>query len=81
MIREAILKMSDTNIDKFIHKNWGGKATTFLYDLEASILLAKYVDVIISPDKRYIHIPGDMKPSVGKEIEKIIQEMNLTEIE
>ena len=81
MIREAIQKLSDENVDKYITKNWKGKAKTFLYDLEASMLLAKHVDVVISPDKKYMHIPGVLKANKRMKIKTVIDGSTLIEVE
>jgi len=55
-IFESIKKMSDKNIDNFIQNNWNGKAVTLPYVFEASVELGQQVDVLVSSDKKFMHI-------------------------
>ena len=63
MIREAIKKLSDEKIDQTI-KSWGTEVLTFLYDFEASMALGKDFEVLVTPDKKYMHIK---KPKTARD--------------
>jgi len=65
LFNESIKKLSDENIDKTI-KKWG-KAVTFEYDAEAVLELGKKDDVLVTKDKKYMHIrPGDFEEIIKK---------------
>lgn len=65
LFNESIKKLSDENIDKTI-KKWG-KVVTFEYDAEAVLELGKKDDVLVTKDKKYMHIrPGDFEEIIKK---------------
>jgi len=65
LFNESIKKLSDEDIDKTIEK-WG-KVVTFEYDAKAVLELGKKDDVLITKDKKYMHIkPGEFKDIIKK---------------
>lgn len=74
-IFEGIIKTSDVNIDKII-STWDG-SRTFEYNLQGAVAFGKlFKDVLITSDKKFMHIP-DSKP---KEVQSIINKLNLVEL-
>jgi len=73
---EAIRKMNDEKVDKFIQDNWNGEAHTYPYNAEAVIKLSKiFKDIITTKDMKYFHIPA-----INTESDNIIKQYNLKEV-
>lgn len=80
MYLESIKKLSDAKIDDFIKNEWG-EAFTYKYNQEASVELGKILpDIIISPDKKFMFIPGTLPAKMSSEVTKIEQKYNLKEV-
>ena len=78
---EGLQKLSDDKIDDFIRNEWG-EAFTYKYHPEAAVELAKILhDVLISPDRKFMHIPGTLPAKMSSEVSKIETKYNLKEVE
>jgi len=82
MIREAILKVSDKEMDDIIKDRFNGKVFTYHYDFGASIELANrlMVDVLVTKDKKFLHIPSELSQDQKKSLKEIEKEFKLKEV-
>ena len=77
-INEAMRVLSDEKTDNFISNNWDN-VITYSHNPVAAIELAKLVDdVIVTKDRRFILINGDLGNKLDK-VKEIATEFGLTE--
>ena len=82
MLRESIKKVSDDKIDNFIKKEWATSASTYTYDNEGVYELGKVLkDVLISPDKQFAHIPGELDSETSVKVQKIINKYKMVNVD
>jgi len=81
-VNESVKKMSDEKIDSFIQKEWDGNAQTFEYDDRAIMEIAMLIqdDVLITKDKKFFHIPGELSVRMNNQVRKIIMKYGIKDL-
>lgn len=76
-LNEALRILPDEKIDSFVSSEWSS-VVTYPYHSIASMELAKVLpDVIITKDKKWMHIPGALDTKMNKAVNRIEKEYGI----